>query len=252
MDLSNDHGITARGISFAYNSRIILEDIDLCIPNGEIWALVGRSGIGKTTLLQVLAGLFEPSAGEIIVSGREGMSAGRIRGVVFQEDSLLGWLSAIDNLLFPHHRLATEIQRDDATRVLESVGLAGRASDFPSQFSTGMRKRLEFARALLADNRYILADEPFGTVDALTRRDLWALWIALRRDSPRTGVLSTHDAEEAVRLCDTIAVLRTSTPTTVGHLFRVPSSVKALDATCHSRELWELRDTILHALGAES
>jgi|ERR1017187_455202 NitT/TauT family transport system ATP-binding protein len=244
-------GITARHITFSYESRVILADLDLTIPEGEMWGLVGRSGTGKTTLLQVLAGLFEPTSGEVTVSGREGMGAGRIRGVVFQDDSLLGWLSAIDNLLFPHHRTANGTQREQAVKTLESVGLADRASDFPNQFSAGMRKRLEFARALLADNHYILADEPFGTLDALTRRDLWSLWAAARKTTPRTGLLSTHDAEEALRLCDAVAVLRSVTPTHVAEIVQVPPSVRALGANCDNQELWTLRDAIVRSLGVQ-
>jgi NitT/TauT family transport system ATP-binding protein len=245
-------GLCIEGVDFSYGAQQVLDSITLLVPKNEIWALVGRSGTGKTTLLNVVAGLFRPTKGQISIAGRPVQCAGRIRGIVFQEDSLLGWLSAMDNMLFPLDRDPSPSLRTRADTLLSAVGLAGAARTMPQDLSTGMRKRLEFARALLADQEYVLADEPFGTVDALTRRDLWQLWIDLRKVEPRTGLLSTHDAEEAVRLCDVVAVLRSSAPSSIGRLITVPGAVHRLKVTEHNEELSGIKEQILDALAERS
>jgi ABC-type nitrate/sulfonate/bicarbonate transport system ATPase subunit len=244
-------GISVEEVAFAYGDANILEKVNLTVPRGEVWALVGRSGSGKTTLLQIIAGLFRPLAGRVTVAGREGLTAGRIRGVVFQEESLLAWLSVEENMLFPCHRGASEEARAVVAGLLGAVGLEQYRSRAPSELSAGMRKRLEFARALLADSEYMLADEPFGTVDALTRRDLWTLWMQLRERSPRTGILATHDPEEAVRLCDAVVTLKSGRPGCVANLIRVPAAVRALATSADSAELSRLKERILASL-AES
>lgn len=248
----NSGGLCLEDVSFSYGTQAVLQSVTLCVPKGEIWALVGRSGTGKTTLLNTVAGLFTPSSGKITVAGRPLGGAGRIRGVVFQEDSLLGWLSAMDNMLFPLDHNPPAALRAKAESLLSAVGLEGARRTMPQELSTGMRKRLEFARALLADQEYMLADEPFGTVDALTRRDLWELWIDLRKAEPRTGLLSTHDPEEAVRLCDVVAVLRSAAPSSIGRLFTVPDAVHQLSVTEHSEELSKIKEDILNALAERS
>jgi ABC-type nitrate/sulfonate/bicarbonate transport system ATPase subunit len=241
-------GIRIEDVTFSYGERAVLESINLSIPKGEIWALVGRSGIGKTTLLNIIAGLFKPSRGVVSILGRERIGLGRIRGIVFQDDCLLGWLSAKNNVLFPNHRSATAGASKEAIDMLDAVGLTSRYESYPNELSAGMRKRLDFARALIADKEYILADEPFGPVDALTRRDLWRLWLKLRERSPRTGILSTHDPEEAVRLCDMVVTLRSGPPSRITSLLKVPSHVKDLGITDQNDELWQLKDQIIQSL----
>lgn len=242
-------GIRVEDVAFSYGARAVLESINLRIPKGEIWALVGRSGIGKTTLLNIIAGLFKPSKGTVSILGRERRGVGRIRGIVFQDDCLLGWLSVKDNVLFPRHRAATAAMNEEALDMLKAVGLDTRHSSYPNELSAGMRKRLDLARALVIDRDYILADEPFGTVDALTRRDLWRLWLRLREQAPRTGVLSTHDPEEAVRLCDVVATLRSGPPSRITSLIEIPPHIRKLGITDQSDEIWRLKDQIIESLG---
>jgi ABC-type nitrate/sulfonate/bicarbonate transport system ATPase subunit len=243
-------GIEVSDLCFGFGTENLLEGISLRVPVGEIWALIGRSGVGKTTLLQIIAGLFTPRSGMVRVADRSVGGPGRIRGVVFQEDSLLGWLTVEDNVLFPGHRDGIDGRAARASGILSQVGLAEWRNAFPNKLSTGMRKRVEFARALTADDRYLLADEAFSTLDALTRRELWHMWLKLRETEPRTGILSTHDPEEAIRLCDVVVPLIPTRPATLGTPIRVPSHLAQLKPQDASDELNVLRESLVSAIGA--
>lgn len=247
-----DVGITVSGVQFSFGSREVLSRIDLKVPQGQMWGLVGRSGTGKSTLLNIMAGLYTPNAGEIFVAGREREQHSRIRGVVFQEDSLIGWLSVRENLLFPKHLhpVGDAIPKSEA--LLRELGLSDRASALPGQLSAGMRKRVEFARALLSDTDYLLMDEPFGSVDALTRRELWSMWHELRKSAPRTGIMSTHDPEEALRMCDAVVVLSPNSPSTITKILPVSPSIRELQIDQYSDELADSRAKIIEWLGTDS
>jgi len=240
-------GINVRDISFAYGDTKVFSDVSFNIPTGELWALVGRSGSGKTTLLHVIAGLFIPKNGCVLVDGR-GNGPGRIRGVVFQDEALLGWLSTEENLLFPNHRHPTEKQIAKVRSLLSKIGLYDRRQAHPHELSTGMRKRLEFGRALLADDEYILADEPFGPVDIITRRKLWKMWLELNQSEPRTGILCTHDAEEAIRLCDAIVPLTSNLEKGCGSALRVPDKLKKLGVYGEDSYFWSFKQQVIELL----
>jgi ABC-type nitrate/sulfonate/bicarbonate transport system ATPase subunit len=246
----SDLGIGVKEIRFSYEERPVLANVSFPVPKAEIWALVGRSGVGKTTLLHVISGLFTPDSGSVMVPGRPHPGPGRVRGVVFQEESLLGWLTVEENLLFPNDKKPPESLRAEAAGLLEAVGLGERSAAYPNELSVGMRKRLEFARALLADPEYLLADEPFGTLDALTRRELWGLWRDMRQQRPRTGLLTTHDPEEAIRLCDVVVPLIGDAGATCGKAVQVPAEIRALAPGDHSQLLWDLSEQVVRALDA--
>ena len=237
-------------LSFSYGDRRVLSSVNFEISTGEVWALIGRSGCGKTTLLHIIAGLYRPDAGEVHFSGRN-WGPGCVRGVVFQEDGLLGWLNVKNNVLFPHNASPDDARLTRAQHLLGAVGLGDRLESFPYELSVGMRKRLEVARAFMADDGYVLADEPFGTVDAVTRLDLWALWQELRRNETRTGILCTHDTDEAIRLCDAVMVLRTEPIPSKLTLIRVPASVRTLPSEESSEELAAMRRQIIGLLHEE-
>ena len=237
------------GVGFSYGEEPVLEGIDLHIPKGQIWALIGKSGTGKTTLLQIVAGLFKPNAGSVCIEKNER----RIQGVVFQEESLLGWLTVEQNVLFPHYWRPSSERSRVARSILETVGLGEWLGALPYELSAGMRKRVEFARALVADKEYILADEPFGTLDALTRRQLWELWLGLRSKEPRTGILCTHDPEEALRLCDVIVPLIGTSPSRCGVPMEVPKDdLKGVGATGSNEAFWAARERVVNLLEGSS
>jgi NitT/TauT family transport system ATP-binding protein len=241
-------GIVVSNVSFSFGAKTVLAGVDLQIPVGEMWGLVGRSGTGKTTFLNIVAGLYQPENGDVTVRGRGGKTP-NVRGVVFQDDSLLGWLTAKENVLFPNHSHPREETIREAQEIFQAVGLFGCEAAYPRSLSAGMRKRVEFARALISDSEYMLMDEPFGSVDALTRRELWALWFRLRQHVRRTGIISTHDPEEAIRMCDVVVTLGSSSPATVTNQIRIPSEIKQLGVSAQSEELWNIRNQIVLSLG---
>jgi len=184
------HALTAK-----LGGREILRGIDLQVQPGEFVSIVGRSGSGKSTLLRVLAGLEQPASGML--------SVGAPPIVMFQEPRLLPWRSVLQNISLG---LATPDTKQ-ALRVLEQVGLADRAHDYPSTLSGGQRQRVALARALMHRPDVLLLDEPFGALDALTRISAQKLVESLWREHGFTAVLVTHDVEEAVLLGDHVLVL---------------------------------------------
>ncbi len=199
-----------------------LARIDLDVREGEFLAIVGPSGCGKSTLLQIAAGLASPTQGVVSFNGHAvtGPPAGIV--YLFQQyaKSLFPWRTVIDNVAFAvEHRpgMGRSAARDHSRRFLEMVGLSDVALRFPAQLSGGMQQRVTIARALAAEPRVLLMDEPFSSVDALTRMELHAIVQDLWTRHRFTAVLVTHDVDEAVFLADRIAVLssRPSTVTTV-------------------------------------
>jgi NitT/TauT family transport system ATP-binding protein len=184
-------------------------DCTLDARPGEFVSILGPSGCGKSTLLLMIAGLTEPSQGVLEVGGGAVQGPTPGIGIAFQSSVLLPWRTAIDNVMLPLEvaRGDAKRNRDKATTLLASVGLAGFESRFPSELSGGMRQRVALCRALVADPRLLLMDEPFAALDALTRDqlvlDLQQLWL---RQKP-TVVFVTHSLEEAVFLSDRIYVM---------------------------------------------
>ena len=237
-------GLRVDGVAFAYGKRQVLSGVSFEVPKGQVWGLLGRSGCGKTTLLHVLSGLYRPSEGAVHVDGRA-PGPGSIRGVVFQEECLLGWLDVEGNVLFPAHRVAAPALRERAQRLLGQVGLGEVLREYPHELSTGMRKRLEVARAIIADDEYFLADEPFGTVDYVTRLAMWRMWRDLRRREARTGILCTHDPEEALRLCDAVVALQGNDTASRLQIIPIPPSIADLGLDEDSADLTTLKRRLI-------
>lgn len=200
-----------------------LDHIDLEVREGEFLAVVGPSGCGKSTLLQIAAGLAAPTQGSVRFNGEELTAPPPGIVYLFQQysKSLFPWRTVIDNVAFAvEHRpgMSRAAAQAHSQRYLEMVGLADFAQSYPAQLSGGMQQRVTIARALAAEPRVLLMDEPFSSVDALTRMELHAivqeLWVRHRF----TAVLVTHDVDEAVFLADRIAVL-SSRPSTVVRVF---------------------------------
>lgn len=186
-----------------------LDRVSLRIPAAQFCSIVGPSGCGKSTLLMLVAGLFRPTAGQVLIDrGRvDGPWSGV--GMVFQRDVLLEWRTVLANVLLPVEvrRLPVAPYRDRARGLLDLVGLGAFASAYPDQLSGGMRQRVAICRALISDPRLLLLDEPFAAVDALTREKLNADLLNLTAESPKTVLFVTHSIEEAVLLGDAVAVM---------------------------------------------
>ena len=192
-------------------SRVVLDDVSFHVGKGEFVSIMGRSGVGKTTLLRILAGLHEPSPGSAVSFAGKPV-AGPPEGVslVFQDytSSLLPWRSVARNVELPlEDRLSKSERHSRVAEALEMVGLADRADARPFELSGGMQQRVQIARALASQPAALLMDEPFGALDALTKSDLEDQLLEIFAVTGTTVVFVTHDIEEAVYLSDRVLVL---------------------------------------------
>ena len=189
----------------------VFEELWFGVERGEIVCLLGHSGCGKTTVLNVLAGLEEPTSGGVLLDGREIAGPGLDRAVVFQGHALLPWLTAMGNVAFavrsrwPSWRAAQV--REHAQRYLDLVHLTGAEHKRPAELSGGMRQRVGIARALAVEPKVLLLDEPFSALDALTRGSLQDEVLRISAQTRQTIFLITHDVDEAVLLSDRIVLM---------------------------------------------
>ena len=202
------HGlrISISRLAKRFGEREVLHGLDLDIDGGQFVAIVGRSGCGKSTLLRLLAGLDDPSGGNIRLDGREKRDLIDDVRMMFQDARLLPWRTVIQNVALGLAGSKTEI-RERALAVLAQVGLADRADEWPNRLSGGERQRVALARALIHRPRLLLLDEPLGALDALTRIEMQRLIEQIWRQHQFTAVLVTHDVSEAVALADRILLI---------------------------------------------
>jgi len=203
-----------------------LKDIDLTIAKGEFVALIGHSGCGKSTLLNLLAGLTTPTEGTLLCANREISGPGPERAVVFQNHSLLPWLTCYDNVYLAVERVFSKTdnkaqlkERTDAA--LSMVGLTAAAQKRPGEISGGMKQRVGIARALSMQPKVLLLDEPFGALDALTRAKLQDELLQIVATTQSTVVMVTHDVDEAVLLSDKIVMMTNGPSATIGDVLDV-------------------------------
>lgn len=201
--------VTKRFASEEGEEVLALKSINLTIEPNEFVTIVGRSGCGKTTLLNIVAGLLKPSSGVVRIGGVPVKGPGPNRGMVFQQASLFPWLKAIENIEFgPRNAgVAADVRRDQAQELIDLVRLQGFENKYPRELSGGMQQRVAIARALAMDPEILLMDEPFGALDELTRaemqKELLRIWEARRK----TVIFVTHSISEAIFLSDRIVVL---------------------------------------------
>lgn len=187
----------------------VLNAIDLAVARNEFVSLVGRSGCGKTTMLNIVAGLDRPSAGDVRIAGREVRGPGQGQGVVFQSHALFPWLTAQKNVVvgFRGKGLSGDAQREQSMALLQLVGLSDAANKYPREMSGGMQQRVSIARALAMDPDILLMDEPFGALDELTRTDLQDQLLRIWETRKKTVIFVTHSITEALMLSDRIILL---------------------------------------------
>ena len=205
---------------------VALRDIDLIVTRGEFVSLIGHSGCGKSTLLNLVAGLLAPSTGILLCAGREIAGPGPERGVVFQNHSLLPWLTCFDNVHLAVERVfgATETRADLKRRTHEILGLVGLTPaehKFPHEISGGMKQRVGIARALAMQPKVLLLDEPFGALDALTRARLQDELVKIVAATDSTVLMVTHDVDEAVLLSDRIVMMTNGPAATIGGIVKI-------------------------------
>jgi ABC-type nitrate/sulfonate/bicarbonate transport system ATPase subunit len=202
--------VELRDVSHAFGDLRVLDSVELAIAPGEVLGLVGPSGCGKSTLLELASGLRELASGTIAVAGATSAPE-RLAGCAHmpQRDLLLPWLTALDNAaLAPRNRGESKrAAREQARPLFERFGLAGFESSRPDALSGGMRQRVAFLRTLLAGKPVLLLDEPFASLDAITRAEMQEWLATALAAEPATAIVVTHDVEEALYLCDRVAVL---------------------------------------------
>jgi len=217
--------VAIRDLRHAYGELTTIERLDLHVPARGVLGLVGPSGCGKSTLLELLVGLQEAGGGEIAV-GESSAGEERLAHCAYmpQRDLLLPWLNAIDNasLALRNRGLTRAEARRRADALFERFGLAGFERSRPAELSGGMRQRVAFLRTLLSGKPVLALDEPFASLDAITRAEMQGWLAAALRSDPRTVVLVSHDVEEALYLSDRVVVL-SSRPASVVAELRPPS-----------------------------
>ena len=230
-----------------------LKNISITIPDGSFTVLVGASGSGKSTLLHCLAGLLTPTSGTVTDNGEPVTAPDPRRGVAFQRDVLFPWMTVADNIDFA--LAASQLaKRERHARIHELLDLVGLRDEVgkqrPAELSGGMRQRVSIARVLAGEPTVMLMDEPFAALDALTRLRMQDLLIDLWTRLNRTIVFVTHDIDEAIRLGDTVSLLRDGE--IVDHITNPLSRPRPADALADQPGYSEVRKTLHHQLGVDN
>ena len=224
----SQHFVSVEGLAKHFTTKdeelIVFQDVNINIEKGEFVCIIGHSGCGKSTILNVLAGLDQATKGAVIMDGKEISGPSLDRGVVFQNYSLLPWLSTLQNVCFGVRARwpawSKEQVAEHSRKFLEMVGLGHSLDKKPSQLSGGMRQRVSIARAFATQPKLLLLDEPFGALDALTRGNIQDELIKIWSETHQTVFMITHDVDEAILLSDRILLM------TNGPKARVAESVK--------------------------
>jgi nitrate/nitrite transport system ATP-binding protein len=239
-----------KNVSKSFNGSLVLKDVNLSIEKGEFVAIVGFSGAGKTTLINIIAGLLKPDSGTATLNDLEITAPGPDRGIVFQNYSLLPWLTVFENILLAVEAVnpnwSKAKQHEHVEKHIAMVNLTPARDKFPRELSGGMRQRVSVARGLAIDPQILLLDEPLSALDALTRATLQDEISRIREATNKTVVLITNDPDEGIYLADRIIPLTSAPAATLGASFTVdiarPRDRKTIN---HSAVFKQLRRDIV-------
>jgi ABC-type nitrate/sulfonate/bicarbonate transport system ATPase subunit len=187
---------------------LAIKDVNFSVQQNEFLTIVGRSGCGKSTMLNIIAGLLSPTDGEVLIHGKRVTKPGLDRGMVFQSASLFPWLRAIENIEFGPRNIGIpkEERRELSHDLIKLVGLEGFENKYPRELSGGMQQRVAIARAMAMDPEILLMDEPFGSLDQLTREDMQRELLRIWETRKKTVIFVTHSILEAIYLSDRVLV----------------------------------------------
>jgi nitrate ABC transporter ATP-binding subunit len=232
-----------------------VKEIDLTVKKGEIVALIGHSGCGKSTLMSTISGMVKPTSGEVYANGKKVNSPGPDRGIVFQNYSLLPWLTVYKNIEVAVGAALKEVPAAERVKLVETnlrmVNLWEHKDKLPGQLSGGMKQRVAIARAFAINPKILLLDEPFGALDALTKSamhvELLKLWNLDHRE--KTIVMVTHDIEEAIFLADRVVVMNNGPAATIKEIVDVPlPRPRNKKFIVHDPMYMEIHDRLLNLL----
>lgn len=237
-------GLVIEGVSFAYGDQQVLDGIDLEVGPGEIVAIVGSSGVGKSTLFNLIAGLLPLQQGEIRLDGKPDL-AGRI-SYMLQKDLLLEHKTVMGNIILPLQLSGVKKRAAiaEASQFLDQFGLSETRDKYPAELSGGMRQRIALLRTCLFKQRIFLLDEAFSALDALTKRELHRWYLDLHAKLGLTTLLITHDIDEALTLADRIYILKNRP----GQLVKEIQVTEAIKAS-NSLDYLQVKQEILDSLG---
>lgn len=258
MDNLNSKFIDIHDVEMVFHTKKgsfhALREINLSVKKGEFVTLIGHSGCGKSTLLNLIAGLLKPSDGVLLCANREIAGPSPERSVVFQNHSLLPWLTCFENIHLGVERVfgATENRtqlRERTRAALALVGLSSAESKRPNEISGGMKQRVGIARALAMEPKVLLMDEPFGALDALTRAHLQDELLKIVAKTESTVVMVTHDVDEAVLLSNRIVMMTNGPAATIGEILEVDlASPRERVALANNPTYTEYRSAVLEFL----
>ena len=228
--LNQDAFLTIDNVAKIYptktGSYTVLQNVNLKINKGEFICLIGHSGCGKTTLLNMVSGFSQPSIGQVRVNGKPVVKPGPDRMVVFQGYALLPWLTVFENVYLAVKRVYPEKSQAEKTRIvnehLAMVGLTEAAEKKPPQISGGMKQRVAIARALSIRPEVLILDEPFGALDAITKEELQEELLKIWNDHRCTVLMITHDIDEALFLADKLVMMTNGPAATIGEVMEIP------------------------------
>lgn len=249
--MTNSSHVELRNITKSYGAAEVIAPTSVHIDEGQFVSILGPSGCGKSTILSMIAGLAFPSTGEVFAAGHAVTAPGPDRGMVFQHHALLPWMTAKGNIEFGLKSARPQLSRAERSEIadqfLQQVGLAHAASRRPARLSGGMQQRVGLARAFAVDPEILLLDEPFGALDALTRRELQLQLRNVWEANRRTVIMVTHDVDEAILLSDRILVMSHSPRSTIIADIEVSTRSNDNELREHLLELLEHSPEQVHA-----
>lgn len=258
VDYSQDEFLVIENLVKAFpkpdgGRTVILDGINLTIGAEEYISVIGHSGCGKSTMLRIIAGLDKPTSGMITLEGKEIRKAGAERMMVFQNYALLPWLTVKENIRLAVdevYKKATNAEKvDSINEHLVMVNLTEAADKYPDELSGGMKQRVGIARALITRPKMLLMDEPFGALDALTKRKLQAQVLEIWENHRQAVMMITHDVDEAIYMSDRIILMTNGPEANIGEILEVPfPHPRDRRKILKSQEYYDLRNKALNFL----